>query len=317
METLGTLHMPVKEMLGLVADGAGCVALSLGADTDEGEWHVLRSRDGFGFAILSQLTATAQSIAADSEGHIWIAQDSVVTRLTASGASTGTSFSVRPARTGKTPPYAAVLAMQCVNNVLYFITSSTAEHGSQGALETYDISSGTCSTLTKHVSSKNGFAVFCCADESHNGKVLFISNSNSLCQLDLGSKEVEVLLVRCPYPSARLFSGPGPLAALLVPDLSQSPSTSSLYSCSEEGELQLLRSGLVVTSNMLAVSKAGDVMFFQPHWDNKELSSMVRLHCPGMLSPSTPRQVKPLLLVKVRDEWVYVRLVGGVEQLLG
>ncbi|KAJ9514341.1 hypothetical protein QJQ45_012262 [Haematococcus lacustris] len=267
------------------------------------------------FAVLSQLTATAQSIAADSEGHIWIAQDSVVTRLTASGASTGTSFCVRPARTGKTPPYAAVLAMQCVNNVwviacrLYFITSSTAGHGGQSVLKTYDISSGNCSTLTKHVSSKNGFAVLCGGDTSHNDKVLFISGSNSLCQLDLGSKEVRVLTISFPHPSARFFSGPGPLAAMLVPDYRKSQTRRCLYTCSEAGALKLLLPGVVMAHDVLAVNKAGDALFFRPHLQKPKLLSLmcIRSAVPLSTGPSD-------VMSSCSSEVLTQPNVGGLEQ---
>ncbi|GFH22351.1 hypothetical protein HaLaN_19804 [Haematococcus lacustris] len=115
------------------------------------------------------------------------------------------------------------------------------------------------------------------------GKVLFISGSNSLCQLNLLSKKVKMLALDFPHPSARLFSGTSTLAALLVPATRKGHAGSTLYSCSAEGELQLLRSGLTVAHDMLAVNKAGDVLYFQPHPDKKELLRLVWLR--SVLSP--------------------------------
>ncbi|KAL6759452.1 hypothetical protein V8C86DRAFT_3091348 [Haematococcus lacustris] len=218
METLGTLHAPVEAVLGLAANCAGYTAIALCVGKGRSGCYLTGSRDGSGFATLFKPTAEPASIAADSDGHICIAQGNTITRLTALGATTGSSFSVAPTHTGKNPPFVEVPTLQCL---------------------------ASDSLLAEHVEPR-GFALFP-VEGSQAGKVLFISGSNSLCQLDLGSKEVK------------------------------STATSSLYSCSEEGELQLLRSGLVVTDNMLAVNKDGDVLFFQPHPDNKALLSLVQL----------------------------------------
>ncbi|KAL6759451.1 hypothetical protein V8C86DRAFT_3091347 [Haematococcus lacustris] len=99
-------------------------------------------------------------------------------------------------------------------------------------------------------------ALQCLDDSTEGGKVLFMTSSKSLCQLDLGSKEVK------------------------------------------EGELQLLRSDLIVAHDMLAVNKAGDVLFFQPHPDNKKLLSLMclRVSRAGLHQPqlTQPRAQHPL-----------------------
>ncbi|KAL6745200.1 hypothetical protein V8C86DRAFT_3151509 [Haematococcus lacustris] len=289
MEMLGMLYAPVGAVLDLAVDCTGFTVVSLHEGRMRREVYLMGSRDGSGFSTLPPLTAQSDSITADTEGHIWLSQGMNVTRLTASGASTDSRFSVH---TGIPLASTQVLAMQCVaDNRFYYITKYECMGQTWATLDMYKVNDGSRDQLAQHVSHTHGFAVFPNVDDKGT-KVLFISKSESLCQLDLGSREVRVLVVDFTHTSARLFSGPGPLAALLVPDPSQSPPTSSLYSCSEEGELQLLRSGLVVADNMLAVNKAGDALFFQPHQVKKELLNLVRL-----------RSALPPRSIPASEEW--------------
>ncbi|KAJ9514342.1 hypothetical protein QJQ45_012263 [Haematococcus lacustris] len=274
MDTNGTLHAPVASIISLAADCAGYAVLCLCKDGKDGDSNVIGSRDGAGFATLFEMTSESHGLAADPEGLIWIAQGNIARRYYPTGAITSTCLSLPNAScfTPSTFTPSTFTAVQRINDSFFYIDSNTVKE----ALRVYDTKSRVISLLVKHVRPFNLFAVYT-SGSTNCGKVLFISSSNSLCQLDLGSKEVKVLMVSFPHPSARFFSGPGPLAAMLVPDPSQPPATSSLYSYSEEGKLQLLRSGLTVAHNMLAVNKAGDVLFFQPHPDKKELLRLVRL----------------------------------------
>ncbi|KAJ9514344.1 hypothetical protein QJQ45_012265 [Haematococcus lacustris] len=307
METLGSLYTPVDVMPSFTADCAKFAALCLCKDKRDGDWHAMGSRDGSGFTTLFELTVEQpkhgpRGIAADSEGYIWVAKEDTISRFTAMGASTGKSYSVPSPQTvhsKASAPVVHVSALQCLDDRLFFseCTVTFTEYYALGSdiysLHVYNVKTGACSLLVRHLNGHGGFAVLS-NGSTEAGKVLFMNSSNSLCQLDLGSKEVRVLAAAFPYPTARLFSGPGPLAALLVPASRKGPAGSCLYSCSAEGELQLLRSGLIVAHDMLAVNKAGDVLFFQPHPDNKELLSLVCIR--SALPPQVPPQTQPDLL---------------------
>ncbi|KAJ9514343.1 hypothetical protein QJQ45_012264 [Haematococcus lacustris] len=304
METLGTLHASVEAIISFAAGWAGFAAIYLCRDRKGGVYRVVGSRDGSGFTTLFEVTAKSvndrpSGMAAESEGYVWVSKENTVSRYAATGASTGTCFSVPTAQRSRDPfdkraPPTYILALQCLGDRLLFVQQRWLDFiTSKDTLQVYDMKSGDCSLLARHITAKNGFAVLS-NGSTEVGKVLFINSSNSLCQLDLGSKEVKVLAAAFPHPTARLFSGPGTLAALLVPGKLIDPAGSSLYSCSVEGKLQRLRSGLTVAHDMLAVNKAGDVLFFQPHPDNKELLSLVCLR--SALPPQVPPQTQPDLL---------------------
>lgn len=274
MEALGTLYTPVRGVVGFAADGDGLAALSLCTGLDGRDTCLVGSRDGSGFARLVDLDVVSRGIAPDSEGCLWITQGRTVKQLTATGAATGKHFIVPESHCG----YGGTAsALQFIQDRMLIFTGTL-----NSTMYMYDTKSQSCSQLAQHVSPEHGLAVIP-NNEGIRVKVLFISKSGSLCQLDLASKEVKVLALKSPHPSARLFSGPGPLAALLVPGTYGDPTGSSLYSCSVEGELQLLRSGIDVAHDMLAVNKAGDVLFFQPHPDMKELNRLVCLRCHQVL----------------------------------
>ncbi|KAL6759450.1 hypothetical protein V8C86DRAFT_3091346 [Haematococcus lacustris] len=257
METLGTLHASVEAIISFAADWAGFAALYLCRDQKGGVYRVVGSRDGSGFTTLFEVTAKSMN-----KGPSGMAAD-----------SEGYIWVAKKDR----------------------VSRFTATGGSTGTR--FSVQTAQTAHPGQRAPLANVSALQCLEDSSSikGGKVLFMSSSYSLCQLDLGSKEVKVLAAAFPHPSARLFSGPGPLAALLVPGKHNDPVGSSLYSCSEEGELQLLRSGLTVAHNMLAVNKVGDVLFFQPHAHNKELLSLVciRSALPPQVAPQVAPDLKP------------------------
>ncbi|GFH28115.1 hypothetical protein HaLaN_26553 [Haematococcus lacustris] len=189
MEAQGTLHSLLKHIIAFAADAAGFAALSLCKGWDGRGAYLVGSRDGSGFARLVDLDTIPSSVALDSEGCLWVAQGRAIAQLTATGAATGKHFIVPESHCGYGGTASALQFIQ--DRMLIFIGTSNS------TMYVYDTKSQSCSQLAQHVSPEHGLAVIP-NNEGMRVKVLFISKSGSLCQLDLASNEVKlpVLLLR-------------------------------------------------------------------------------------------------------------------------
>ncbi|KAL6759453.1 hypothetical protein V8C86DRAFT_3198251 [Haematococcus lacustris] len=238
---------------------------------------VVASRNGKAFRKLFKLEYEPSGFTVDGEGRIWLAQKNVVKRYTAEGnIIRGEGFRIPPMDTVSAAPEAVVTALHRLGDKLYILRKSGSRQTTDGqtreqsVLMEYDMVDGSLNVVAEHLAADCRIAVFPC------GRVLFISISRSLCQLDLGSKEVEVLVSAFPHPSARLFPGESG-GALLVPGWW---GRSQVHSCSSEGELTRHTRwfwGLPVVDSMLAVSSSGDILFWVKDKKNPQLLKLARL----------------------------------------
>ncbi|KAJ9514808.1 hypothetical protein QJQ45_028470 [Haematococcus lacustris] len=151
---------------------------------------------------------------------------------------------------------------------LYFIAFLT------GVLCAMDTTSGAIKVMANHVKSTGGMAVLPAAQ-----KLLFISSRNSLCQLDLQSRECQVITPSVWPGGGRLLTGNDQLALLIVP----CTGGSNFFSCSVQGELRHLRCVQhSAVSPDYRLNSRGDLLFFERR--GKELA---RLSClPALLPPA-------------------------------
>ncbi|KAJ9514326.1 hypothetical protein QJQ45_012326 [Haematococcus lacustris] len=120
--------------------------------------------------------------------------------------------------------------MEFLGDTLYII----AYNGKgQPALYALDKMGKTSKLLVNHVKPSGGFALFRAAK-----MLLFTSNRNSLCQLDMQSGECQVITTMMWPEGGRLLTGNDQLALLIVP----CTGGSNLFSCSAEGWLHRLGS---------------------------------------------------------------------------
>ncbi|GFH22353.1 hypothetical protein HaLaN_19806, partial [Haematococcus lacustris] len=114
---------------------------------------------------------------------------------------------IPPADTVSAAPEAVVTALHCLGNKLYVLKKSgnkktaVGPNQQQSVLLEHDMMDGSLRVVAEHLASDCRIAVF------PSGRVLYFTTSHSLCQLDLGSKEVKVLDSSFPHPSASLFPG--------------------------------------------------------------------------------------------------------------
>ncbi|GFH22352.1 hypothetical protein HaLaN_19805 [Haematococcus lacustris] len=140
------------------------------------------SKGGASFNKLFKLDYEPSGFTVDGEGRIWLAQKNVVKRYTAEGKI------IPPAETVSAAPEAVVTALHCLGDKLYMLVdkkSTPGQNQEQSVLMEHDMVNGSSKVVAEHLAADCRIAVL------PNGKVLFMTSSNRLCQLDLGSKEVK------------------------------------------------------------------------------------------------------------------------------
>ncbi|GFH27845.1 hypothetical protein HaLaN_26229 [Haematococcus lacustris] len=234
MQTLGTCYVPVRNVLGLATDDPRFAVIALITECNSGGGAtVVGSENGTAFRKHFQLDYEPSGFTVDGEGCIWLAHKSAVKRYTAEGSIvSGEGFripqanmvsaaletvaihvvEVRQRECSTWPNPRAVSA----NGALYVLKKSSNKKTTVGQTQEQSVLMechmvhGNPKVVAEHLAADCRIAVF------PHGKMLFISTSRSLCQLDLGSKEVKVLAAAFPHPSASLFPGESG-GALLVP----------------------------------------------------------------------------------------------------
>ncbi|KAJ9511778.1 hypothetical protein QJQ45_022659 [Haematococcus lacustris] len=179
-DTLCTLHAPLLNTLGLVADCDGYAITCCVEEEGEG-WVVKRSKTGAGFATMFRLGENDKptAFAADPEGTIAVAEDNLITTYDFEG-----NMRDHVAVQG------TINCMACLSDGrLIFIADDTMYMANLRAeIEDDFVMVFVAKQLVSHVKPSGGLALFPAAK-----KLLFISSRNSLCQLDIESKESRVI----------------------------------------------------------------------------------------------------------------------------
>ncbi|KAJ9514347.1 hypothetical protein QJQ45_012269 [Haematococcus lacustris] len=284
MELLGTCYVPAKNVLGFATDDPRFAVVALITECNsKGGATVVGSLDGASFRKLFKLDYEPSGFTVDSGGCFWLTQKNIVKRYTAKGEIIrGEGFRIPQADTVS----AVVTALHCLGDKLYILRKSGSRQTTDGqtreqsVLMEYDMVDGSLSVVAEHLAADCRIAVFPC------GRVFFISTSRSLCQLNLGSKEVKVLDSSFPHPSARLFPGESG-GALLVPGWW---GRSQVHSCTSKGKLAPRTSwfgGLPVNDGMLAVNSSGDILFWVKDKKNPQLLELMRLPASSVYKKGT------------------------------
>ncbi|KAJ9514346.1 hypothetical protein QJQ45_012268 [Haematococcus lacustris] len=300
MQLLGTCHVPAKSVLGLATDDPRFAVVALITECNsKGGATVVASRNGSSFRTLFKLDYEPSGFTVDGKGCFWLATKKVVKRYTAEGKIiNGKGFRISKKKAG---PETVVTALHCLGDKLYVLKKSTNKKTTVGQTQEQSVLMechmvhGNPKVVAEHLASDCRIAVF------PHGKMLFISTSRSLCQLDLGSKEVKVLAAAFPHPSASLFPGESG-GALLVPGWW---GRSQVHSCSSEGKLARRTSwfwGLPVVDSMLAVSSCGDILFWVKDKENPQLLKLMRLPAPFVYKKGTTTSPEVIWLEDVLRE---------------
>lgn len=266
IDTLCTMYTPVLKVRGIIADCDGFALVCCVKEEGVG-WVMKRSKTGAGLATLFCLDydPTLTGFTANGTGF-WVSHGNVIKQYSARGACL---------RTISWPVEAS--SLEFLGDMLYFIAKRSSQERAQYALNT---TSQDHSLLAHDVKPSGGLALFATAQ-----KLLFISSRNSLCQLDLQSRECQVITPSVWPGGGRLLTGNDKLALLIVPIAGGS----IFLSCSADGKLCSLEVvPHTAVSAGFGLNSRGDLLFIEQK--EKELP---RIRClPALLPPPTACKCK-------------------------
>lgn len=139
-----------------------------------------------------------------------------------------------------------------------------------GILYELDTLTHACKLLANNVKADGGLALF-----PATKKLVFMSGRNSLCELDVESRECRVITITMLPEGGRLLTGNDQLALLIVPIAGGS----NIFSCSAQGKVCSLRcSRHSAISADFCLNSRGDLLFFdQPDKELPRLSCLLAL----------------------------------------
>ncbi|GFH27609.1 hypothetical protein HaLaN_25961, partial [Haematococcus lacustris] len=160
--------------------------------------------------------------------------------------------------------------MEFLGDMLYFIAKRSSQEYALYALNTASQGS---SLLAHDVKPSGGLALFATAQ-----KFLFISSRNSLCRVDLQSRECQVITPSVWPEGGRLFTGNDQLALHAVPIAGGI----NFFSCSADGKMCLLLNVQhAAVSADYRLNSRGDLLYIEQK--DKELPRICCL--PALLPP--------------------------------